>query len=60
MKLDASMGFATPLNDVPALALAAESIGFDAIWSSETQHDPFLPLTHAAAASCPPNTSEAK
>ena len=50
MKLDASMGFATPLNDVPALARAAESIGFDAIWSSETQHDPFLPLTHAAAA----------
>ncbi len=50
MKLDASMGFATPLNDVPALARAAESIGFDAIWSSETQHDPFLPLTHTAAA----------
>ena len=50
MKLDASMGFATPLNDVPALARAAEAIGFDAIWTSETQHDPFLPLTHAAAA----------
>ncbi len=49
MKLDASMGFALPLNDVPALARAAESIGFDAIWSSETQHDPFLPLTHVAA-----------
>jgi probable F420-dependent oxidoreductase len=50
MKLDASMGFATPLNDIAALAQAAETIGFDAIWSSETQHDPFLPLTHAAAA----------
>ena len=50
MKLDASMGFATPLNDIPALARAAEALGFDAIWSSETQHDPFLPLTHAAAA----------
>ncbi len=49
MKLDASMGFATPLNDVPTLAQAVESIGFDAIWSSETQHDPFLPLTHVAA-----------
>lgn len=50
MKLDASMGFATPLKDVAALAQAAEAIGFDAIWTSETQHDPFLPLTHVAAA----------
>ena len=40
----------TDLKDVPALARAAEAIGFDAIWSSETQHDPFLPLTHVAAA----------
>jgi probable F420-dependent oxidoreductase len=30
------------LRDVPALAQAAEAIGFDAIWSSETSHDPFL------------------
>lgn len=50
MKFDASIGFATPLKDVPALAQSAEGVGFDAIWSSETQHDPFLPLTHAAAA----------
>ncbi|HTP11921.1 MAG TPA: TIGR03617 family F420-dependent LLM class oxidoreductase [Anaerolineae bacterium] len=50
MKLDASIGFATDLKDVSALAQAAEAIGFDAIWTSETQHDPFLPLTHAAAA----------
>ncbi len=49
MKLDASIGFATPLKDVRALAQAAEAIGFDAIWTSETQHDPFLPLTHIAA-----------
>ncbi len=49
MKLDASLGFATPLKDVPALARSAEAIGFDAIWASETQHDPFLPLTHVAA-----------
>ena len=48
MKLDASMGFATPLNDVSTLARTAESIGFDAIWSSETQHDPFLPLALVA------------
>ena len=49
MKLDASIGFAVDLKDVPALGQAAEAIGFDAIWTSETQHDPFLPLTHVAA-----------
>ncbi len=49
MKLDASIGFATSLKDVASLAQAAEAIGFDAIWTSETQHDPFLPLTHVAA-----------
>jgi probable F420-dependent oxidoreductase len=31
------------LNDVPAVARAAEQLGFDAVWTSETQHDPFLP-----------------
>ena len=49
MKLDATIGFATDLKEVSALARAAEVIGFDAIWTSETQHDPFLPLTHVAA-----------
>ena len=51
MKIDASMGFAADLKDVGTLARAAESIGFDAIWTSETLHDPFLPLTHVAASS---------
>jgi probable F420-dependent oxidoreductase len=50
MKFDASIGFATDLQQVATLAQAAEAIGFDAIWTSETQHDPFLPLTHVAAA----------
>ena len=50
MKLDAAIGFATDLKDVGTLAQAAEAIGFDAVWTSETQHDPFLPLTHVAAA----------
>jgi probable F420-dependent oxidoreductase len=50
IKLDASIGFAVDLKDVPGLAQAAEAVGFDAIWTSETQHDPFLPLTHVAAA----------
>jgi probable F420-dependent oxidoreductase len=31
------------LKEMPAIAAAAESIGFDAIWSNETMHDPFLP-----------------
>jgi probable F420-dependent oxidoreductase len=49
MKLDASIGFAADLKDVSALAQAAEAIGFDALWTSETQHDPFLPLAQVAA-----------
>ena len=31
------------LKEVPAIARAAEEIGFDALWTQETQHDPFLP-----------------
>ncbi len=31
------------LRDVPAIARAVEALGFDALWSTETQHDPFLP-----------------
>jgi probable F420-dependent oxidoreductase len=42
MKIDASLPPAA-LKDVPALANAAEEMGFDALWTSETQHDPFLP-----------------
>ena len=32
-----------PLNEVGAIAEAAEDVGFDALWSPETIHDPFLP-----------------
>ncbi len=42
MKLDATLP-PVPLKDVPAIAKAAEEIGFDALWTQETQHDPFLP-----------------
>jgi probable F420-dependent oxidoreductase len=42
MKLDAALP-PTGLKDVPAIAKAAEEIGFDALWTQETQHDPFLP-----------------
>jgi probable F420-dependent oxidoreductase len=42
MKLDAAL---PPVNlaDVPAIAAAAEKTGFDCLWTTETQHDPFLP-----------------
>ncbi len=42
MKLDAALP-PIGLNDIPAIAKAAEEIGFDALWTQETQHDPFLP-----------------
>ncbi len=47
MKFDAQIE-PTSLSDVPLIATGAERIGFDALWSSETQHDPFLPLTLVA------------
>jgi probable F420-dependent oxidoreductase len=31
------------LEAISAIAQAAETMGFDALWSTETQHDPFLP-----------------
>ncbi len=31
------------LGQVGEIARAAEALGFDALWSNETQHDPFLP-----------------
>src|ERR1051325_7063092 len=42
MKLDAALP-AVPLLDVPAIAQAAEAIGFDTLWTLETTRDPFLP-----------------
>ncbi|MBE0681141.1 MAG: TIGR03617 family F420-dependent LLM class oxidoreductase [Anaerolineales bacterium] len=44
MKLDAALP-PIQLKDVPAIAKAAEEIGFAALWTQETQHDPFLPCT---------------
>jgi len=46
--LDASLGFETPLERVPALARAAEAAGVAGLWTAETSHDPFLPLALAA------------
>ena len=42
MKLDAALP-PVSLADVPAIARTAEAIGFDALWTTEITHDPFLP-----------------
>lgn len=42
MLFDASLP-PVPLSAVPTIAQAAEAMGFDAVWSTETIHDPFLP-----------------
>jgi len=44
MQIDTSLP-PTHLGLVPNHAQAAEALGFDGIWVSETQHDPFLPGT---------------
>ncbi len=44
MKFDTAVSFTAELKDIPALARAAESMGFDGLWMNETRHDPFLPL----------------
>lgn len=49
MELDAAIGFDTELTAVPALAERAERLGFGALWTAETRHDPFLPLALVAA-----------
>lgn len=49
MQIDVLLG-RLPLAEIPALARAAEQMGFDGLWTTESQHDPFLPLTLAAHA----------
>jgi probable F420-dependent oxidoreductase len=49
MKFDVNLPV-DDLNAVAGIARAAEEYGFDGIWTSETAHNPFLPLTHVAAA----------
>ena len=48
MKLDVGL-LAHDLGSVAAHARQAEALGFDALWSSETQHYLFLPLAVAAS-----------
>ena len=42
MHIDTSLP-PTGLHTVPEYAQAAEAMGFDTIWTTETQHNPFLP-----------------
>lgn len=48
LKLDAHLR-SPNLRDVPAVATAAEDIGFDALWTTEGQYDAYLPLAVAAS-----------
>ena len=43
------------INDISELSIIAEEIGFNCIWTSETKHNPFLPLSIASQ-----NTSKIK
>jgi probable F420-dependent oxidoreductase len=47
VKLDVGM-LTHDLKGIAAYGRKVEALGFDCLWSSETQHDPFLPLAVAA------------
>ena len=48
MKLDVGM-LTHDLASIPDYARKVEAMGYDCLWSSETQHDPYLPLAVAAS-----------
>ena len=48
MKLDIGM-LSHDLKTLPDYARKVEAMGYDCLWSAETQHDPFLPLAVAAS-----------
>jgi probable F420-dependent oxidoreductase len=48
LSLDAALP-PVSLAEAGDIAGAAERVGFSALWTSETQHDPFLPLALAAS-----------
>ncbi len=47
MKLDVGM-LTHDLKTIPDYARKVEAMGYDCLWCSETQHDPYLPLAVAA------------
>jgi alkanesulfonate monooxygenase SsuD/methylene tetrahydromethanopterin reductase-like flavin-dependent oxidoreductase (luciferase family) len=46
VKLDVSM-LTHDLKTLPDYARKVEAMGYDCLWSSDTQHDPYLPLAVA-------------
>lgn len=42
--------FPKNLNTIGSVARSVEEYGFGGLWTAETSHNPFLPLTHAASA----------
>jgi probable F420-dependent oxidoreductase len=50
MKLDAALHAIDELSSISTIATSAEARGFDAVWATEVQHDPFIQLALAAAA----------
>ncbi len=48
MKIDVVLSYERGIHDAVAAARAAEALGFDGLWTAETQHDAFLPLALAA------------
>jgi probable F420-dependent oxidoreductase len=49
VKLDVGM-LTHDLKTIASYARKVEALGFDCLWSAETQHDPYLPLAVAATA----------
>lgn len=49
MRIDAAVP-PVSLRRIPSIAQGAERLGFDGLWTSETQHSPFLPLSLVAQA----------
>jgi len=47
MKFDTTL-LTNQLENIPAMTRAAQTLGFDGIWTSETAHDAFFPLVLAA------------
>jgi alkanesulfonate monooxygenase SsuD/methylene tetrahydromethanopterin reductase-like flavin-dependent oxidoreductase (luciferase family) len=48
VKLDIGM-LSHDLKTLPDYARKVEAMGYECLWSAETQHDPFLPLAVAAS-----------
>ncbi|HLG67385.1 MAG TPA: LLM class F420-dependent oxidoreductase [Acidimicrobiales bacterium] len=49
MKVDGGIELAGDAAAVAGAAAQAEDLGYDGVWTTETRHDPFLPLAVAAA-----------